>query len=52
MLLVNAVHEVIPVSRMRPPITHNNLLDVSQGILANSQQAVKQIAGKLVPIAA
>lgn len=51
-LLINAVHEVVPVSPMWPLITRSTLLDIGNGILADSQQLAEQMVGRSVPIAA
>lgn len=49
-LLVNAVHEIVPISPMWPLLTSDSLMDVGRGILADMQVLVEKISGATVPV--
>ena len=50
LLLVNAVHEIVPISPMWPLLTGDSLMDVGRGILADAQMLVERVAGASVPV--
>lgn len=50
LLLVNAVHEVVPITPMWPLLTGDSLMDVGRGILADAQLLVERLAGPRVPV--
>ncbi|SDC24902.1 Nucleotide-binding universal stress protein, UspA family [Sanguibacter gelidistatuariae] len=50
LLLVNAVHEIVPISPMWPLLTGDSLMDVGRGILADARVLVEKIAGAKVPV--
>lgn len=49
-LLVNAVHEIVPISPMWPLLTGDSLMDVGLGILADAKTLVEKLVGVRVPV--
>lgn len=49
-VLVNAVHEIVPVSPLWPLLTADSLLDVGREILAEAQTLVEKLSGARVPV--
>ena len=50
LLLVNAVHEIVPIAPLWPLLTGDSLMDVGRGILADTEVLVERVAGARVPV--
>jgi len=50
LLLINAVHEVVPVAPMWPLLTDDSLLDAGRGVLSDAHTLVERLAGVRVPV--
>jgi len=50
LLLVNAVHEVVPLAPMWPLLTDHSLLDSGRGALTDARTLVERLSGVSVPV--